>query len=383
MRLQDLYRRLPWPVMATAVATGLALGASERKKRRIPRADSGEAIEEDHAFGEARSTDEPRALQHARAWQGGRGREASSPWQIPWRGWRDIALRIYDEIGKDRLTSVAAGVAFFALLAIFPAITALVSSYGLFADVNTIGDHLATLAALMPESGFQIVRDQVALIASKGGGKLTAGFMFGLGLALWSANAGMKAIFDALNVIYEEDEKRSFIMLNLMSLAFTVGALVFVLVAVGAVVVFPLLLAFFGIERVNPLLISLLRWPLLFAAIIFGLSMLYRYGPSRRNAEWRWVSVGSVFAAVTWVAGSAAFSYYLSHFANYDATYGSLGAVIGLMMWMWLSAIVILVGAEINAEIEHQTARDSTIGREKPLGARGAAMADTVGEAKA
>jgi membrane protein len=383
MRLQDLYRRLPWPVMATAVATGLALGASERKKRRIPRGDSGEAIEEDHAFGEARSTDEPRALQHARAWQGGRGREASSPWQIPWRGWRDIALRIYDEIGKDRLTSVAAGVAFFALLAIFPAITALVSSYGLFADVNTIGDHLATLAALMPESGFQIVRDQVALIASKGGGKLTAGFMFGLGLALWSANAGMKAIFDALNVIYEEDEKRSFIMLNLMSLAFTVGALVFVLVAVGAVVVFPLLLAFFGIERVNPLLISLLRWPLLFAAIIFGLSMLYRYGPSRRNAEWRWVSVGSVFAAVTWVAGSAAFSYYLSHFANYDATYGSLGAVIGLMMWMWLSAIVILVGAEINAEIEHQTARDSTIGREKPLGARGAAMADTVGEAKA
>jgi membrane protein len=368
--------------MASAVAAGFVLGAAERKKARVV-AGNDQASEEDHAFGEARSTDEPQALQRARAWQSGRGREAMSPWQIPWRGWKDIALRVYEEIGKDRLTSVAAGVAFFALLAIFPAVTALVSSYGLIADVNTIGDHLAALAGLMPESGFQIVRDQIARIVSKGGGKLTLGFVFGLGLAIWSANAGMKAIFDALNVIYEEDEKRSFIMLNVMSLAFTVGALLFVLLAVSAVVVFPLVLAFFGITSVNPLLVSLLRWPLLFAAIIFGLSMLYRYGPSRRNAEWRWVSVGSVFAAVTWIAGSSAFSYYLANFANYDATYGSLGAVIGLMMWMWLSSIVVLVGAEINAEVEHQTARDSTAGREKPLGARGAAMADTVGEAKA
>jgi membrane protein len=368
--------------MASAVAAGFVLGAAERKKARVV-AGNDQASEEDHAFGEARSTDEPQALQRARACQSGRGREAMSPWQIPWRGWKDIALRVYEEIGKDRLTSVAAGVAFFALLAIFPAVTALVSSYGLIADVNTIGDHLAALAGLMPESGFQIVRDQIARIVSKGGGKLTLGFVFGLGLAIWSANAGMKAIFDALNVIYEEDEKRSFIMLNVMSLAFTVGALLFVLLAVSAVVVFPLVLAFFGITSVNPLLVSLLRWPLLFAAIIFGLSMLYRYGPSRRNAEWRWVSVGSVFAAVTWIAGSSAFSYYLANFANYDATYGSLGAVIGLMMWMWLSSIVVLVGAEINAEVEHQTARDSTAGREKPLGARGAAMADTVGEAKA
>ena len=383
MRLRELFRRLPWPVLASAVTAGFVLGAAGSKKRPAPRAEDGQPVEADHAFGEARSTDEPQALQRARAWQSGRGREAASPLQIPWKGWKDIGLRVYDEIGKDRLTSVAAGVAFFALLAIFPAVTALVSSYGLIADVNTIGDHLAALAGLVPESGFQIVRDQIARIVSKGGGKLTLGFVFGLGLAIWSANAGMKAIFDALNVIYEEDEKRSFITLNLMSLAFTVGALVFVLLAVGAVVVFPLVLAFFGITSVNPLLLSLLRWPLLFAAIIFGLSLLYRYGPSRRNAEWRWVSVGGIFAAVTWVAGSSAFSYYLSHFANYDATYGSLGAVIGLMMWMWLSAIVILVGAEINAEVEHQTARDSTIGREKPLGARGAAMADTVGEAKA
>ena len=278
---------------------------------------------------------------------------------------------------------MAAGVAFFSLLSLFPAVTALVSLYGLFADAGTMADHLATLAELMPPGAFDIVREQIARIVSKSGGTLTVGFAFGLGLALWSANAAMKAIFDALNVIYEEDEKRSFVMLNLVSLAFTLGAIVAALLALAAVVVFPLVLALFGIERINPLLISLLRWPLLFLMIVLGLALLYRFGPSRRNAEWRWVSVGSVFAALAWIAGSMAFSYYLVNFANYDATYGSLGAVIGLMMWMWLSAIVVLVAAEINAEIEHQTARDSTVGREKPLGARGAAMADTVGEAKA
>jgi membrane protein len=384
MRLDALFRRLPWTISASAVAIGLALGAARSRRAGLARVAAGRPpAEEDHAFGEARSTDEPEWKQHTRARERGRGREAISPLQIPWKGWKDILLRVYDEIGKDRLMAVAAGVVFYSLLALFPAVTALVSSYGLFADMSTIADHLATLAGLMPAGGFDIVREQIERIVSKGGGQLTAGFLFGLALALWSANAGMKAIFDALNVIYEEDEKRSFVRLNLMSLAFTLGAVAAALLAVGAVVVFPLLLAFFGIEKVNPLLVSILRWPALFAMIILGLALLYRYGPSRRNAEWQWVSVGSVLAALAWVAGSLAFSYYLANFADYNGTYGSLGAVIGLMMWMWLSSIVILVGAELNAEIEHQTARDSTEGREKPLGARGAAMADTVGEAKA
>ena len=385
MRLDALFRRLPWAMAASAVALGLALGAARSRTTAPARAtdSGGQPAEQDHAFGEARSTDEPQWQQQARAKERGRGREAVSPLQIPWKGWKDILLRVYEEIGKDRLMAVAAGVVFYSLLALFPAVTALVSSNGLFADTGTIADHLATLAGLMPAGGFEIVREQIARIVSKGGGKLTAGFAFGLALALWSANAGMKAIFDALNVIYEEDEKRSFVKLNLLSLGFTLGAIATALLAVGAVVVFPLILAFFGIAKVNPLLISLLRWPALFMMIILGLALLYRYGPSRRNAQWRWVSVGSVFAALTWIAGSLAFSYYLQNFADYDGTYGSLGAVIGLMMWMWLSSIVILVGAELNAEVEHQTARDSTEGYEKPLGARGAAMADTIGEAKA
>jgi membrane protein len=384
MRPSLLFRAAPWTLTVAAVALGLVLGAARSPTAAPARPAKGrQPAEREHAFGEARSTDEPQWKQRTRAAQGGRGRGALSPLQIPWRGWKDILLRAYDEVGKDRLTAVAAGVAFFSLLSLFPAVTALVSLYGLFADAGTMADHLATLAELMPPGAFDIVREQIARIVSKSGATLTVGFAFGLGLALWSANAAMKAIFDALNVIYEEDEKRSFVMLNLVSLAFTLGAIVAALLALAAVVVFPLVLALFGIERINPLLISLLRWPLLFLMIVLGLALLYRFGPSRRNAEWRWVSVGSVFAALAWIAGSMAFSYYLVNFANYDATYGSLGAVIGLMMWMWLSAIVVLVAAEINAEIEHQTARDSTVGREKPLGARGAAMADTVGEAKA
>jgi membrane protein len=278
--------------------------------------------------------------------------------------------------------AVAGGVVFYALLAVFPAITALVSSYGLFADVKTIGDHLSLAAGIMPDTAFELMRDQVVRIAGNSQSGLTLGFAAGLGLALWSANAGMKAIFDALNVIYDEDEKRGFFCLNLVSLSFTAGAVAVALLAVGAVVIFPLLMAYLGITSANPTLLSSLRWPALFGLMALGLCFLYRYGPSRRPAEWRWVCLGSAVAAAGWIGGSLAFSYYLSHFADYNATYGSLGAVIGLMMWMWLSAVAVLAGAELNAEIEHQTAGDSTVGAEKPLGLRGAAMADTVGVAK-
>jgi membrane protein len=236
---------------------------------------------------------------------------------------------------------------------------------------------------MMPAGSYQIVSDQITRITSKGPSELTLAFVFSLGLALWSANAGMKALFDALNVVYEEEEKRSFLKLNAVSLGFTLMALATALLAVGAVVVFPLALAYLGAEGLGPVIASIARWPLMFLLIVFGLAFLYRFGPSRRSPQWRWVTIGSVFAAVAWIGGSLAFSYYLANFADYNATYGSLGAVIGLMVWMWLSVIVILIGAQINAETEHQTARDTTTGnREKPLGRRGATMADSVGEAK-
>jgi membrane protein len=191
----------------------------------------------------------------------------------------------------------------------------------------------------------------------------------------------MKAIFDALNIVYDEHEKRGFIKLNLISLAFTLGAVLALLTAVGGVVALPLILTYLGLEQQAGLL-PLLRWPALFILVMLGLALIYRFGPSRKDPQWKWVSVGSVFASFAWLAVSALFSWYLSKFADYNATYGSLGAVIGLMMWLWLSVSVILVGAELNAETEHQTARDTTTSDGKPLGARGAVMADTVGAAQ-
>jgi membrane protein len=352
------------------------------RRDRRPAGPAKNTHEEAAPFGEARSTDEPQSLQRARARQPDRGREAVRPTQIPWQGWKDIFWRVYDEITKDRLLAVAAGVVFFGLLATFPAVTAAVSLYGLFASYASINDHLSMLSGIIPAGGFDIVRDQIERIVSKGDAKLTFGFIFGLGLALWSANAGMKAIMDALNVIYEEDEKRSFIKLNAISLSLTFGGIAALLLALSAVVVLPLLFGWLGLSSFTETIISVLRWPALLLLVVIGLAVLYRYGPSRTKPRWEWISLGAVVAAVAWLGGSALLSWYLANFANYDATYGSLGAAIGSMMWMWLSSVVILLGAEINAEIEHQTAKDTTVAK-KPLGRRGAAMADTVGEAKA
>ena len=317
--------------------------------------------------------------QKKRATEDGRGRHASAPWQIPWAGWKDILWRTYARIGDDRLLAVAAGVVFYGLLAIFPAITALVSLYGLFAKASTISEHLSLASGVLPAGGMEIIQEQINRITAKGDAKLSFAFAASLGLALWSANAGMKAVIDALNVTYGEKEKRGFIKLNLVSLALTGGAILALLVAIGAIVVLPLVLSYIGLGGWTETLLRLLRWPLLLCLVIFGLAVLYRFGPSRESPRWEWITAGSAFAAVTWLGGSALLSWYLANFANYDATYGSLGAAIGMMIWMWMSSIVILLGAELNSEVEHQTARDSTTGHERPIGERGAAMADTVG----
>ncbi|KRQ17246.1 YihY/virulence factor BrkB family protein [Bradyrhizobium sp. DASA03076] len=333
---------------------------------------------EDRRSNEANS---PETNPASAAMQPGHGRRSTSPFKIPWAGWKDIFWRTYQRIDDDRLLATAGGVVFFGLLAIFPAVTALVSSYGLFADPSTISGNLQTLATMLPEGSFQIVADQVARVVSKGNTALGATFLFGLVLAIWSANAGVKSIFDALNVAYEEREKRSFIKLNLVSLAFTVGGIVALLLMVAAVVAFPLALDHLGLAPESKLIVALARWPLLFLILLVALAILYRFAPSRDAPRWEWLSIGALTAALLWIAGSALLSWYLSAFANYNATYGSLGAAIGLMMWMWMSAIVVMFGAELNSEIERQTLRDTTTGPPKPLGSREAVSADTVGAA--
>ena len=325
---------------------------------------------------------EPLKLQDRRAAEEGRGRSASAPVHIPWRGWKDILVRTYQESLNDRLLSLAGSVVFYSLLALFPALAAGVSFYALFADASTVGAHLSFAADIVPAGTLDLLQGEIARIASKSDGRLTFGFLIGLGIALWSANAGMKAIFDALNIIYDEEEKRGLIRLNVELLFFTVCAIAAAALALAAVVVFPLFLAAFGLRSLDEPLIAFLRWPVMVVLILVALSILYRYGPSRRPAKWRWITVGSVFASLAWLVMSSLFSWYLANFANYNATYGALGAVIGVMMWMWLSTIVMLVGAQLNAEIEHQTACDSTVGPDQPLGFRGAVMADTVGAAR-
>jgi membrane protein len=312
-----------------------------------------------------------------------RGREASGPTQIPARGWKDILWRTYEEMNNDRLLAVAAGVTFYSLLAIFPAIAALISLYGLFADPQEVQAHIQGLAGLLPGGAVQIIGDQVTRISQQGGGGLGLGFIIGLALSLWSANAGVKAVFDALNVVYDEDEKRSFFKLNLQSLLFTLGTIVFLILALVAIAVIPIVLQFIGLGSALEWLISIARWPLLLAVVIFGLAVLYRFGPSRDRAEWRWITPGSLFAALGWLVFSMLFSWYVANFGSYNETYGSLGAAIGFMTWIWLSTAIVLLGAEINAEMEHQTAKDTTEGASKPMGQRGATMADTVGAAKA
>ena len=270
----------------------------------------------------------------------------------------------------------AAGVTFFSLLAIFPAIAALISLYGLFADPRTVSDHLAAMDGLLPGGGLDIIKEQVKSLTSGEPKQLGFGVLAGFATSLWSANQGIKSLFDALNIVNDEKETRGFLHRTALTLAFTLGALVFVVLALAAVVAIPAILTFVGLGGLLDFILRFARWPMLLAAIGLFLALIYRFGPSREAAKWRWISWGSAFAAVAWVIGSAGFSWYVSNFGSYNKTYGSLGAVIGFMTWIWISTIIILVGGELNAEMEHQTTRDTTTGPEQPQGTRGAAKSD-------
>jgi membrane protein len=274
------------------------------------------------------------------------------------RPWSDIVARVYGRITEARVFLVAAGVTFYALLAIFPAIAALISIYGLFADPSSIASQSDAASGFLPGDALNILREQMERIA-QARGTLGFAFLIGLLISLWSANGGMKALFDALNVVYGEKENRSFIWLNIMSLSFTVAAIVFLIVAVALVAVVPLMLYYLGLENATQWLFTVARWPLLLLAVAVALALIYRYGPSRAEPKWRWITWGSASAAVAWIVLSLLFSWYAANFASYNRTYGSLGAVIAFMTWMWLSATVVLVGAAIDAETERQAVPDS------------------------
>jgi len=313
---------------------------------------------------------------------GVRGRQAATPSEIPPKGWKDILLRVYANVSKHRVLALAAGMTYYSILAIFPAIAALVAMYGLFADPAAIAQHLDQLAGFLPGGAIDVAREQLTRVASNGTQTLGLTFAIGLATSLWSANAAMKSLFDTLNIVHGEEDSRGFVKLNAMSLGFTIGGVAFILAALGSIVVVPVILNFVGLSDTSDLLLRIGRWPAMYLILALALAVIYRYGPDREMPRWRWVTWGSAIAALLWLAVSGLFSWYAASFGKFNETYGSLGAVIGFMTWLWISAIVILLGAEIDAEMEHQTARDTTTGSPKPVGMRGARMANTVGVAR-
>ena len=307
---------------------------------------------------------------------GSRGEYADSPSDIPPRGWREVLWRVKDEISGDNISIVAAGVAFYSLLAVFPALAAMVMIYGLFADPGDVQRQLDPLKDVIPADAFNILNGQLSAVASKGSQPLGFGLVLTIGLSLWSATAGVKALFSAMNIAYEQRETRNFLKLNAVALLFTILALAFVIVALTVIAAVPAVADLLGVEGWPRAGILLLRWVGLAIFIMIALALLFRYGPCRATARFRWITPGALLATVLWIVGSVAFSFYVQNFASYNKTFGSLGAVVVLLMWFYLTAFIVCLGAELNAELEHQTARDSTTGKERPIGERGAYVAD-------
>lgn len=304
------------------------------------------------------------------------GRSATTPRDIPPAGWKQILVRVLHRASRDNLGMVAASVAFYSLLALFPGIAALISIYGLLANPSEVAQQFAAIHSVLPDDVYRLVDGQMRDLASHPAGALGAGLAGAILLSVWSATRGTKALIAALNIAYDEHEARGMLRLNALAFGMTLFLVVLGVVAVGLVVALPIVLDFVGLGSVTDTLVRWLRWPALAALVLFTLAVLYRYGPARRRARWQWVSWGSVFAVVLWLAASGLFSLYVSEFGNYNATYGSVGAVIVLLMWLFISGFVVMLGAQVNAEMERQTGCDTTYQGIQPRGERGAYVAD-------
>jgi membrane protein len=310
-----------------------------------------------------------------------RGRGADTPQEIPAKGWKDIAKRTMKSIKEDQVPLLSAGVAFYALLSLFPLVIAGVSIYGLVADPATVRDQIANLTKLLSPQTASLVGDQLRQVTSGAGGALGFATVIGILTALWSASSGMKAVITGVNLAYDETETRKFFKLRGLALLFTLGALVLMGVALATIVGYPPIAD--NLPTVLRWLVAIIRFLILGGLLVVALAVVYRYAPNRDEPKWSWVSWGSGIATLLWVLATIGFAIYATFFGNYNKTYGALAGVIILMFWLFLSAFVVLVGAELNTEMELQTARDTTAGPEKPLGERDAHAADHVAEAQA
>ncbi|MDQ3762880.1 MAG: YihY/virulence factor BrkB family protein [Actinomycetota bacterium] len=305
------------------------------------------------------------------------GSQADSPTQIPLRGWWQVLRRAIRASQEDNIPLLAAGVAFFGFLAVFPALIALVTLVGLVADPAQITQQVQSFTAGLPQDSQRLISEQLTAITQSSGGALTVGLVVSLLAALWSASSGTSNLMSAVNIAYEEEETRGFVKLRAVALLLTLGTVVFLVLTLALIAVVPVVLNAAPLGPVGTVLAQVLRWALLIALIVVGLAVLYRVGPDRKPPKFRWVTLGSVVAALLWLLGSVGFSLYVNFFGNYNKTYGALAGVIVLLLWLFLTSYIVLLGAEINSESEYQTERDSTIGEPRPMGQRGAVVADT------
>jgi len=304
------------------------------------------------------------------------GQQADTPAQIPAAGWLQISRRSLKEIANDHLTLIAKGVAYSWFLALFPGLIAAISIYGLVTDPAEVSSQVANLSSSLPDSAQTLITTQLESVASASGGALGIGLILSLALALWSASAGMAGLVEALNIAYDEEEERNFVVKRGLALLLTVGFVLFFGIAIGLIAVFPYLSGVLGSSLVVRVLLEILRWAILLAMAIVALALLYRVGPDRDAPAIKWVSLGSIIATVIWVVASLGFAFYVNNFGSYAKTYGALAGVVVLLLWFWITALVVLLGAEINAETEAQTGKDTTKGEPQPRGQRGAVKAD-------
>lgn len=308
-----------------------------------------------------------------------RGRKATVPGQIPKFGWWDILVLVKDQISTDNVSIVAAGVAFYGTLALFPALAALVSIYGLLTSQHEVQEQITSLSDFLPKEAQSIIHEQLMSISTSAESALSFGAIFGLLLAIWSASKGMTALITSLNIAYNEEETRGFLKTTALALGLTFLGIIFLIFTLFLITMLSTVLKLFGFGEVAQTGLSLARWPLLAGIVMLGLALLYRYAPCRNKPQWQWVSWGAGIATTLWIIGSSVFASYANDYGNYNQTYGSLGAAVILLMWFWLTAFIVMIGAELNSEMERQTTKDSTVGEPKPMGQREAYSADSLG----
>ena len=320
----------------------------------------------------------PDEVRHFSAEDKAQGRHAGRPSEIPARGWQAVLRRVVREAISDEVGMAAASCGFYAMLALFPAISVAISLYGLVANPAAIETQLEAIRDVLPVSTYEMIAARVHDLAAAGSTKLTWGLALSLIVAVWSTMNGTKAIIKALNIAYEEREHRSIIRFNLVALLFALGGIVGVVLALTVIVVVPTALSFSWLGPLASSAVRVCSFGLLVCFVVLGLALLYRFGPSRADAKWRWITPGSLLAAGLWLVASLAFSFYVSNFGSYDAAYGTLGGVVVALFWFYLSAYAVILGAELNAELELQTRRDTTTEPVRPMGQRGAFVADHV-----